>query len=254
MSRPVALVTGARRGIGRAIGVALAEAGHDIAFTDLVEDEDVADALQAFETAGAKTLFVRHDVAAVETHAALIGRVLDRFGALRCFVSNAGIGSVVRGDMLDLDPAHFDRVLGVNLRGAAMLSQAAARAILQAPAGPARSIVFVTSVSAGMGSPERADYCVSKAGLSMWAKALALRLAPEGVPVFEVRPGVIRTAMTDGVAATYEARIGAGLVPAGRWGEAEDIGRTVAALASGAFGFSSGSVIACDGALSVPRL
>jgi NAD(P)-dependent dehydrogenase (short-subunit alcohol dehydrogenase family) len=254
VSRPVALVTGARRGIGRAVGIALARAGHDIAFTDIVEDEAVAEASRAFEAEGAVALFLRHDVAAAESHAGLIDTVLQRFGRLDCFVSNAGVGSVVRGDMLDLAADHFDRVLGVNLRGAALLSQAAAKAMLRGPGDTPRSIVFVTSVSAALASPERADYCVSKAGLAMWAQALALRLASDGIAVFEVRPGIIRTAMTEGVASAYDARIAAGLVPARRWGEPEDVGRTVAALASGAFGFSTGTIVACDGALSVRRL
>ena len=254
MSRPVALITGARRGIGRAIGVALARAGHDIAFTDLVEDAASGEAQAAFAAEGAEVLFRQHDVAALETHAELIEAVLARFGALSCFVSNAGMGSVLRGDMLELAPEHFDRVLDVNLRGAAFLSQAAARAMLPAPAEGRRTIVFITSVSAAMVSPERADYCVSKAGLALWAQAMAVRLAPENIAVFELRPGIIRTDMTAGVAAAYEARIAGGLVPAGRWGEAEDVGAMVAALASGAFGFATGSVIACDGALSVPRL
>lgn len=254
MSRPVALVTGARRGIGRAIGVALARAGYDLAVTDIEEDEAAREACRAFETEGAAALFVRHDVADVASHAELIQRVLTRLGALHCFVSNAGIGAVVRCDMLDVAPEHFDRVLDVNLRGAAFLSQLAAKAIRAAEDEHARSMVFVTSVSAALASPERADYCVSKAGLSMWAQALALRLAPDGVPVFEVRPGIIRTAMTAAVAAAYDARIAEGLVPARRWGEPEDVGSLVAALASGAFGFATGSVIGCDGALSVPRL
>ena len=254
MSRPVALVTGARRGIGRAIGVALARSGHDVAFTDIVEDEAVAEASRAIMAEGAVALFLRHDVAVAESHAGLIEAVLQRFGRLDCFVSNAGIGSVVRGDMLDLAPEHVDRVLGVNLRGAALLSQVAAKAMLRTVADGPRSIVFVTSVSAAMASPERADYCVSKAGLSMWAQALALRLASEAIAVFEVRPGIIRTAMTDGVAADYETRIAGGLVPARRWGEPEDVGRTVAALASGDFGFSTGTIVTCDGALSVRRL
>ena len=254
MNRPLALVTGARRGIGRAVGVELARAGHDIAFTDVVEDAATVEAQQAFEAEGAQACFFKHDVAAVETHAGLVRAVEERFGAPRCFVSNAGIGAVARGDMLDLVPEHFDRVLGVNLRGAAFLSQVAARAMLAAPVDEPRSIVFITSVSAAMASPERPDYCVSKAGLSMWARALALRLAPENIAVFEVRPGIIRTDMTASVAGTYEARIAQGLVPARRWGEAEDVGRTVAALTSGAFRFATGSIIACDGALSVSRL
>ena len=253
MTRPVALVTGARRGIGRAIGVALAKAGHDLAFTDIVEDEAVDEAQRAFETEGAAALFLRHDVTALDSHEALIAAVVTRFGRLDCFVSNAGIGTPVRGDMLDLAPATFDLVLGVNARGAAFLSQAAAKAML-AGAGAARSIIFVTSVSADMVSPERADYCVSKAALSMWAKNLAVRLAADGIGVFEVRPGVIRTDMTAGVAAKYDDRIAGGLVPAARWGEGEDVGRVVAGLASGAFGFATGSVLACDGGLSIPRL
>ncbi|MDQ0474799.1 3-ketoacyl-ACP reductase [Labrys wisconsinensis] len=253
MTRPVALVTGARRGIGRAIGLALAEAGHDIAFTDIVEDAAGLEAQAAFEAAGAAALFVRHDVAALDTHARLIDAVTARFGRLDCFVSNAGIGTPVRGDMLDLAPASFDTVLGVNLRGAAFLSQAAARAMLAAP-GSGRTIVFVTSVSAELASPERADYCVSKAALAMWAKNLAVRLAADGIGVFEVRPGVIRTDMTAGVAARYDARLAGGLVPAMRWGEGDDVGRAVAGLASGAFGFATGSVIACDGGLSIARL
>ncbi|TIL78791.1 MAG: SDR family oxidoreductase, partial [Mesorhizobium sp.] len=117
-----------------------------------------------------------------------------------------------------------------------------------------KSIVTITSVSAEAASPERADYCVSKAGLSMWVKTLALRLAAEGIGVFEVRPGIIRTDMTSGVAAKYDALIEGGLVPARRWGEASDIGAVVAALASGKFGFSTGSIINVDGALSIPRL
>jgi NAD(P)-dependent dehydrogenase (short-subunit alcohol dehydrogenase family) len=142
--------------------------------------------------------------------------------------------------------------MAVNLRGAAFLSQQAAKAMLGQPGR--RTIVFITSVSAEMVSPERADYCVSKAGLAMWAKNLAVRLAPEGIAVFEVRPGVIRTDMTAGVSARYDARIADGLVPAMRWGEGADIGAAVVGLVSGGFGFSTGSVIACDGALSIPRL
>ena len=254
MNRPVALVTGARRGIGRAIGIALARAGHDIAFTDIEADAEADEAANAFEREGARALFRRHDVADVGSGTAMIEAVLAHFGDLHCFVSNAGIGAVRRGDMLDLAPGDFDRVMGVNLRGSAFLSQTAAKAILAAGDAHPRSIVFITSVSAAMVSAERADYCVSKAGLSMWAQALAVRLAPEGVPVFEVRPGIIRSAMTAGVAAAYDGRIAGGLVPAGRWGEPEDVGRMVAALASGAFGFAGGSVIGCDGALSVSRL
>ena len=130
------------------------------------------------------------------------------------------MGAVARGDLLDLLPENFDRVIGVNLRGTIFLTQAVARWMLAHPAPDRpRSIVHVTSVSAALASPERLDYCISKAGLAMWSKGLALRLAPEGIAVFDVRPGIIRTDMTAGVAETYDRMIADGLVPARRWGE-----------------------------------
>lgn len=253
MTRPVALITGARRGIGRAIGVALAKAGHDIAFTDIAEDEAVAEASKLFEEAGAAARFFRHDVAAVESHATLVADVKQAFGRLDLFVSNAGIGAPVRGDMLEMTPDSFDVVMDVNLRGAAFLSQEVAKAML---AGRAErpAMVFITSASTELVSIDRAQYCVSKLGLSMWAKALAVRLAPEGIPVFEVRPGVIRTDMTAKVAAKYDARIAEGLIPAGRWGEGEDVAAVVAALSSGQFAYATGTVINADGGLLIPRL
>jgi 3-oxoacyl-[acyl-carrier protein] reductase len=253
MSRPVALVTGARRGIGLAIAVAFAEGGYDIAFTDLTDDDAVDDAELAIGEAGGAALFIQHDVSDLASHESLIDAVFQSYGKLDCFVSNAGIASPARGDLLDLEPANFDRVMDVNLRGAMFLSQAVARAMLKKPALK-RSMLFVTSVSAEMVSPERADYCVSKAALSMWVKNLAVRLAPENIPVFEIRPGVIRTDMTAGVSSTYQARIEDGLVPARRWGEGADVARMALALAGGDFGFATGSAIACDGGLSIPRL
>lgn len=253
MTRPVALITGARRGIGRAIGVALARAGHDIAFTDIAEDEAVAEALRLFEAAGANARFLKHDVAAVASHAGLVADVKAAFGRLDLFVSNAGIGAPVRGDMLEITEESFDLVMDINLRGAAFLSQEVAKAMLaDRPEHPA--IVFITSASTELVSIDRAQYCVSKLGLSMWAKALAVRLAPEGIPVFEIRPGVIRTDMTAKVATKYDARIADGLIPAGRWGEGEDVAAAVAALTSGQFAYATGTVINVDGGLLIPRL
>lgn len=253
--RPVALVTGARRGIGRACGEALARAGFDIAATDLIVDAAAGEAQRAFEANGASAAFFAHDVAAIDSHAGLVASVLERFERLDCLVNNAGRGAAARGDLLDLAPENFDAVMNVNLRGALFLTQAAARAMLVAQeAGQPRSIVTITSVSAEMVSPDRAEYCVSKAGLSMAMKAFAVRLAPVGIAVFEVRPGIIRTDMTAPVAGRYDEAIAGGLVPACRWGEAADVGAIVAALASGRFGFATGSVVAADGGLSLPRL
>ena len=251
MSRPVALVTGARQGIGRAIAQALARAGHDLALTDI---GDMADTVQDCEQAGAAAAAHRHDSADVAAHPALIDAVFARFGRLDVVVNSAGIGTPARGDLLEMKPESFDLVLGVNLRGAVFLCQAAARRMADvAGAGP-RSIILVTSVSAELASPERADYCISKAGLSMFAKNLALRLAPENIAVFELRPGIIATGMTAGVADMYDAAIAGGLVPLRRWGTPEDVARCVVGLASGAFAFATGTVVQADGGLAIARL
>lgn len=253
MSRPAAIVTGGARGIGLACAEALADAGFDILVADLADI--AADGLAANVAArGAKFVYHRSDIADLDSHAALVDAAMRAFGRIDCLVNNAGIGSVVRGDLLDLKPENFDRILAINLRGTVFLSQAVARAMLAAPGDHPRSIITITSVSAEMASPERSDYCISKAGLSMWVKTLALRLAAENIGVFEVRPGIIRTDMTSGVTAKYDSLIDGGLVPTRRWGEAADVGAAVAALAGGKLGFSTGSIINVDGALSVPRL
>jgi NAD(P)-dependent dehydrogenase (short-subunit alcohol dehydrogenase family) len=254
MSRPVAIVTGASRGIGLAIAQSLAAAGFDIAATSIGWGDDKAEIEATLRKAGADVLFHEGDIGDLPSHASLVAAVLARFGHIECLVNNAGIASPVRGDLLDLKPAHFDQVMSVNLRGTIFLTQAVARAMLSDADDRARTIVNITSVSAEMASPERADYCVSKAGLSMWTRLLALRLADEGVSVFEIRPGIIRTDMTAGVTAKYDALIDDGLVPMRRWGEASDIGRAVAMLASGGMGFATGSVLNLDGGLSLPRL
>jgi 3-oxoacyl-[acyl-carrier protein] reductase len=251
-ARPVALVTGARRGIGRAIAEALAEAGYDLALFDRERPEETEAACRQL---GSATLSLDRDLSKIETHVDTVEAVAERFGRLDCLVNNAGIGAPVRGDLLDLAPENFDTVIAVNLRGTMFLTHAAARWMLAHPRhdGAGRSIVTVTSVSAAMANPERVEYCVSKAALSMWLKALAVRLAPEEIGVFEVRPGIIRTEMTAAVADRYEGLIANGLVPSRRWGEAEDVARAVTALVQPGLAFATGSVVNVDGALAVSR-
>jgi NAD(P)-dependent dehydrogenase (short-subunit alcohol dehydrogenase family) len=253
-SRPVALVTGARRGIGSAIALALAGANFDIAITDIVEDDDARAAIAALCAAGAEARFIRSDLADTADHARVVSEVVSQCGAIDCLVNNAGVPATARGDLLDLRPEAFDQVLDVNLRGTFFFTQAVARHMTATASQNARSIITVSSVSAELASPERGEYCMSKAGLAMLTKLFALRLARDGIPVFEVRPGVIRTPMTAGVGDKYDRRIADGLVPMGRWGEPGDIGAAVAALASGQFQFATGSVVNLDGGLSLPRL
>ena len=253
-SRPVALVTGARRGIGAAIALALARTGFDVTITDLVQDEEAHATLASLRTSGAKAVFVRSDLADLADHGRVVDEAVSKCGAIDCLVNNAGVPSPTRGDLLELSPAVFDQVLGVNLRGTFFFTQRVARHMAMSSSDNPRSIVTVSSVSAELASPERGEYCMSKAGLAMLTKLFALRLAGQGIAVFEVRPGVIRTPMTAAVADKYERRIAEGLVPMGRWGEPADIGAAVASLASGHFQFATGSVIDLDGGLAIPRI
>ena len=253
MSRPLALVTGARRGIGAGIAIELARQGFDLALTD-ISDEGAEMTIEAIEVQGAKAKLFISDLAAVEGHAAIVQSIVDWAGPITALVNNAGIPAPQRGDLLELTTASFDRVLDTNLRGTFFFTQAVAKYMASTQCDAPRSIVTVSSVSAEMASIERGEYCLSKAGLGMLTKLFALRLAPLGIGVFEVRPGVIRTPMTEGVAAKYEQRIADGLIPMNRWGYPEDVARAAAALAGGQFSFASGSVVNVDGALSIPRL
>jgi NAD(P)-dependent dehydrogenase (short-subunit alcohol dehydrogenase family) len=251
-SRPLAIVTGARRGIGAAIAIALAGRGFDLALTDL--DFVGADAVLAqAQGQGAAVSLHPSDLGQVAGHADLVGHIVGARGPITCLVNNAGVSAAHRGDLLELGVESFDHVLDVNLRGTFFFTQAVARHMVATPVQTSRSIVTVSSVSAEMASIARGEYCVSKAGLGMLTKLFALRLAPLGIGVFEVRPGIIRTPMTEPVAGQYEQRLADGLVPMGRWGQAQDVARAVAALAGGELGFSTGSVVHVDGALSIPR-
>jgi NAD(P)-dependent dehydrogenase (short-subunit alcohol dehydrogenase family) len=253
-ARPVALVTGARRGIGLAIAQALASAGYDVGLTDRLRDDAAEAALDSVATLGGKVAFAAFDLADLASHAGAIDVIEATIGPIDLLVNNAGIGAVQRGDLLDLEPAHFDTVLDVNLRGTLFLTQAVVKRMLGRSSAHPRAVITISSVSAALASPERADYCISKAGLAMFVQNLALRLAESDIGVFEIRPGIIRSDMTAAVSEKYDRLIAGGLVPAGRWGEGADVARAVVALASGAFGFSTGAIIGVDGGLSTPRL
>ena len=252
-ARPLAVVTGARRGIGAGIAIELASRGFDIALTD-IEAAGAEETLAAIASRSARGRLFAFDLGDIERHADVVEQIRLWGGPISCLVNNAGIPAACRGDLLDVAAESFDRVLDVNLRGTFFFTQAVARHMLASASAHARSIVTVSSVSVEMASVERGEYCLSKAGLGMLTKLFALRLARDGIGVFEVRPGVIRTPMTEGVASTYDQRIADGLVPMARWGTPDDVARAVASLASGQFSFATGSVVNVDGALSIPRL
>jgi 3-oxoacyl-[acyl-carrier protein] reductase len=254
-ARPVALVTGGRRGIGRGIVTALTGAGFDVAVADLVDDAEAADTLALAREQGARAAFIACDVGDLGQHAPLLEAVHDALGPVDCLVNNAGISVAQRGDLLAAAPESFDRLMRVNLRGPFFLTQRVATAFLERrTGGHYRSIVNISSTNAYAASPNRAEYCLSKAAVSMATRLFATRLGEAGIGVFEVRPGVIRTAMTAVAEADYTRRIDEGLSPIRRWGTPEDVGRAVAALAGGAFAFSTGDAVHVDGGLHVQRL
>ena len=234
----------------------MAASGCDVTYTDLLPSEADDSVRAGIEAAGGQALYVESDLADLSAHEPLIEAAVGWGGGLDVLVNNAGIGSPRRGDLLSLTPQDFDLVMGVNLRGTFFLSQRAAEWMVAHPRGDGfrRSIVTIGSVSAEMASPERGAYCVSKAGLAMVAKLLALRLGDEGISVFEVRPGIVRSEMTAGVADRYDQMIAEGVSPIRRWGKPIDVARAAAALVRGDFAFATGTVVHVDGGLSIQRL
>lgn len=252
--RPAALVTGARRGIGRATCAALAAKGFDVVGAD-IDAEGAEDTRAAVRAAGGGFVFVQADLGDIEAHGALLDAAWDAFGGIECLANVAGVQVLKRQDVLETTPESWDRLLGVNTRGTFFLSQATAKRMIapDAPARGHRSLCFVSSVNAVMASLNRAEYCVSKAGVTMVAKLFALRLAKHGINTYDIQPGMIRTDMTREVWDSYAAQIEGGLTPIRRWGEAQDIGAAIAALASGAMPFSTGHSFPVDGGLLMPR-
>jgi len=249
----IALVTGGQQGIGLGVAKELVSAGFQVAIASLPEASSPA-VTRALEALGGKARYYRHDVSDIGSVPALLDAIEAELGGVTTLVSNAGVGAPSRGDMLELDPSNFDFVMNINLRGTYFLAQEVARRMLGRDDDGYRSLIFVTSVSASMASVERAEYCMSKAGAAMMSNLFALRLAPHGIGVFELRPGIIATDMTAGVREKYDARIKDGLVPAARWGEPKDIGQIVVPLATGQMQFANGAVIPVDGGLQIPRL
>ena len=254
LDKPVALVTGGSRGIGRGICVELARAGYAIAInyaSQLDEAQETASLLGA----ATPTLLVQADVGVAAEREQMVDKVMAQCGRIDLLVNNAAITSVGRKDILEATAQSWDRVLAVNLQGPFFLCQRVANEMIllrQRLIAPA--IVNVGSVSAYTVSTNRGDYCVSKAGLHMVTQLFAARLAEFGILVYEVCPGVIDTDITAGKKSEYDRLIAEGLTPQRRWGSAADVGKAVAALASGQFSFSTGAVVPVDGGFHIRRL
>jgi 3-oxoacyl-[acyl-carrier protein] reductase len=256
VSALVALVTGGARGIGFGCAVALAREGWDLCICGMREEEQAGAALDELRAAGVSVLYVRADIGDDDTAERLTAAVMERFGRLDLLVNNAGTAPRERRDILDASRESFDLLIRTNLRGPYFLTQAAARIMLKQGenGGRAGCILFITSVSATVASTNRGEYCISKAGLSMASLLWTTRLAPEGIRVYEVRPGIVKTDMTAGVAEKYDRLIDGGLTLQKRWGMPDDVGKAVAMLARGELPYSPGQVIMVDGGLTVQRL
>ena len=251
---PVALITGSSRGIGRGIALELARAGtHDLAINFAGNAEAACECQRLCrEAAGSPEIrveVVQGDVSLGADRQKMIGFVREKFGRLDLLVNNAGVAPKMRADILEAGEESFDRLIGINLKGPYFLTQLAAQLMRDSRPleGWPRAVVNVTSISAFTASVERGDYCIAKAGLSMMTKLFAARLAEFGINVFEIQPGVIATEMTGAVKEKYDRLFAEGLTPINRWGVPSDIGKCVAAVASGAFPYSTGQVFQVDG-------
>ena len=257
-ANPVAVITGASRGIGRAITLALASEGFDIAaIARSVDSEGMESLAPEVNNVGRHFFPIGLDISQTELHQEIISLILERYGRIDFLVNNAGVAPLQRSDILEMTEESYDRVIGINLRGPMFFAQKVAREMIwlrgQRPElKPA--MVFITSVSATLSSTNRGEYCISKAGLSLAAKIFADRLACEGISVYEVRPGITHTDMTTKVAEKYDKMISEGLVPQGRWAMPDDIAKGVASIAGGDWNFSTGMVFEISGGMNIRSL
>jgi NAD(P)-dependent dehydrogenase (short-subunit alcohol dehydrogenase family) len=250
MRKKIALVTGASRGIGRAIALELA-ASFTVVVNYARRGADAAAAVAAIEAAGGAAVALQADVGDRAAVDAMFRDLDARFGGLDVLVNNAGIAPRERRDVVDATEESFDELIGTNLKGPHFLTQLAARWMLEQGSG---RIVFVTSISSYTASVNRAEYCISKAGLSMSVAVWAQRLAAHGIGVFEVRPGIVRTDMIAAVEKAYDEKIANGLLPQRRMGESSDVAKAIRAVADGLLDYSTGQVINVDGGFHLRSL
>ncbi len=255
----VALVTGGSRGIGLGIATCLAQEGLNLVICGMRPQNRVEKILGTLREFGGNALYCQADVSKHEMRSAMLQRIREHYGALHVLVNNAGVAPLERNDALATTEESFERLLKINLQGPHFLTQEAANWMIeQQKASPAfrGCVVNVTSISSTMASTNRAEYCISKAGLSMSTKVWAVRLAEFKIPVFEVQPGITKTDMTasPGVTQKYDALIANGLTLQPRWGTPEDVGKAVAMLVRGDLPYSTGQTISIDGGMRVERL
>jgi NAD(P)-dependent dehydrogenase (short-subunit alcohol dehydrogenase family) len=245
-SAPSAIITGAGRGIGRSIALALADAGFDIAVVDLARPDETAAAVKA---KGRKSVAIAADISDISAHGAMLDTAEIELGPVTTLVNNAGVSVMNRGDLLDVTAESYDRCQSVNTRGTFFLTQAFARRLVAMKTDAHRSIVTISSANAVAPSIARGEYCVSKAATSMMSKLFAARLSNDGIGVYEIQPGFIETDMTAPSKARYDKLIDDGLTVIKRFGTPEEVARIAVTLATGLLPYTSGQIIQADGGL-----
>ncbi len=252
-----ALITGGTRGIGLGVARKLAESGFNLMLNGVRDASSVSAVLDSLKETGADITYCQADISQKEGRDRLVQEVLDHYGGLNVLVNNAGVAPLQRNDLLDMSEESYDRVMTINLKGPFFLTQMLSKHMVERKQTDEQyfgCIINIGSVSATVVSTQRGQYCISKAGMGMMTQLFAVRLGALGIPVFEVRPGVIETDMTAGVLEKYQKLRDQGLFVEPRLGAPEDIGSVVASLASGSFRYSTGNVIVVDGGLTIPRL
>jgi 3-oxoacyl-[acyl-carrier protein] reductase len=256
--KPVAVITGASRGIGRSVAIALAAEGYDIAAIARSIDSEGMEILgPEVEKRGAQFFPVGLDISCTSCQKEVVANILERYGRIDILVNNAGVAPLQRNDVLDMTEESYERVMNINLKGPVFFAQKIAKEMIWLKnqiTDYKPVIIFMTSVSAVRSTTNRAEYCISKAGLSMTTTVFADRLSKEGILVFEVRPGIIETDMTTRIKDKYDKLISEGLVPQKRWGHPEDIGKAVASISRGDWNFSTGMVFEISGGLNISKL
>ena len=256
--KPVAVITGASRGIGRAVAIALAGEGFDIAAIARSVDSKGMEILGTeVEKHGAQFFPIGLDISCTKCQKEVVSNILERYGRIDFLVNNAGVAPLQRNDLLEMSEESYDRVMNINLKGPVFFAQKIAREMIwmKGQISPYRPvIIFITSVSAVLSSVNRAEYCVSKAGLSMASTVFADRLSKEGILVCEIRPGIVQTDMTIKMKEKYDKMIGDGYIPQKKWGMPDDIGRAVASIARGDWNYSTGMVFEISGGLNIHKL
>lgn len=251
-----ALVTGGSRGIGLAIAVELGKAGYAVAVMATREEAAYPESTARLKAEKIAYSWHTGDIACSADRKRIVREAVERHGRIDVLVNNAGIAPRQRSDLLEMTEESFDEVIGTNTKGNMFMTQEVARQMLcQAPADATRGVIVnISSCSSVAVSVNRGEYCVSKAGISMLTRLFAERLAGEGIRVYEVRPGVIRTDMTAGVSGKYDRLIEEGLFPIARWGTPEDVARAVRAFCSEDFAYTTGNYIDVDGGFHIQRL